>query len=75
MMHSLHGSTWHKWDFHVHTPYSLLNNQFHCDPYDEDETSFDEYVKHIEDKDDRKAYLADLLPWSKNLPDICKKPT
>lgn len=22
------GSTWNKWDFHLHTPYSALNNQF-----------------------------------------------
>ena len=31
------GSTWNKWDFHVHTPYSVLNNQF----------GFDEYVKTL----------------------------
>src|SRR6185437_10003954 len=22
------GSTWHKWDLHIHSPLSLLNNQF-----------------------------------------------
>lgn len=22
------GSTWNRWDFHVHTPYSILNNEF-----------------------------------------------
>ena len=34
-----------------------------------------EIPKHIEDKDARKTYLDDLLPWSENLPDICIKPT
>ena len=41
------GSQWHKWDFHVHTPYSILNNQFPCNPYDKDSSSFDEYVKTL----------------------------
>lgn len=39
------GSTWHKWDFHAHTPYSILkhlNNEYGFDPFTtEDETSFD----------------------------------
>lgn len=27
-MHDMRGSCWRKWDFHVHTPYSVLNNGF-----------------------------------------------
>lgn len=39
------GSIWRKWDFHVHTPYSILNNGFGFDPYeDTSEGSFDEFV-------------------------------
>ncbi|KAA0259089.1 hypothetical protein FHQ18_03835 [Deferribacter autotrophicus] len=33
------GSEWRKWDLHVHTPYSCLNNQFGED--------FDNYVKQL----------------------------
>ncbi len=33
------GSEWRKWDLHVHTPYSYLNNQFGND--------FDNYVKQL----------------------------
>ncbi len=33
------GSEWKKWDLHVHTPYSYLNNQFG--------DNFDEYVKKL----------------------------
>jgi len=39
MNNSLRGSEWRKWDLHVHTPYSYLNNQFG--------TNFDEYVKKL----------------------------
>ena len=43
------GSTWGKWDFHVHTPYSILNNQFGFNPFEPEgnyhEEEFDEYVK------------------------------
>ncbi len=42
------GSTWGKWDFHVHTPYSILNNQFGFNPFDPEdnyhEKDFDQYV-------------------------------
>lgn len=45
------GSIWRKWDFHVHTPYSILNNGFGFDPFtlgdDDLETKFDEYVKKL----------------------------
>jgi len=33
------GSEWNRWDLHIHTPYSVLNNQFGDD--------FDEYVKQL----------------------------
>lgn len=33
------GSEWRKWDLHVHTPFSYLNNQFGND--------FDNYVKKL----------------------------
>lgn len=42
------GSTWHRWDFHVHTPYSILNNGFGFNPDPEwksDVAEFDEYVR------------------------------
>lgn len=42
------GSTWHRWDFHVHTPYSILNNGYGFDPFTtEDEKPFDEYVQTL----------------------------
>lgn len=42
-MNSPYGSIWRKWDFHVHTPYSILNNQFGCDA--EKSEDFDRYVQ------------------------------
>lgn len=45
MMHR--GSTWNIWDFHLHTPHSILNNQF-GNP--EDETTWDSYVNIVESK-------------------------
>lgn len=43
-----YGSIWRKWDFHIHTPYSILNNNFGFNPFEVDdaelETLFDEYV-------------------------------
>ncbi len=41
------GSTWHIWDFHLHTPYSVLNNQF-GDP--EEEATWDRYISAIEER-------------------------
>ena len=44
------GSTWNRWDFHVHTPYSVLNNQFGFEPdpdYKNDVPEFDEYVRNL----------------------------
>lgn len=47
-MNSVYGSLWRKWDFHVHTPYSLLNNNFGFNPFDESsEANFDIYVKEL----------------------------
>lgn len=42
-MNSPYGSIWRKWDFHVHTPYSILNNQFGCNA--EKSEDFDKYVQ------------------------------
>ena len=44
------GSVWNRWDFHVHTPYSALNNQFGFNPsldYQKNIEQFDEYVKQL----------------------------
>ena len=44
------GSTWNRWDFHVHSPYSILNNNFGFDPdpnYQNDVSKFDSYVKTL----------------------------
>lgn len=43
------GSTWKKWDFHVHTPYSILNNGYGFNPYEsyEGKDPFDEYVVRL----------------------------
>ena len=51
-MNSACGSEWRKWDFHVHTPYSLLNKTgFKCNPFSElvndGQYSFDEYVVRL----------------------------
>ena len=53
------GSTWNKWDFHVHTPYSRLNNGFGFDPTRDDrEEKFDEYVKILFTKAVDKGIVA-----------------
>lgn len=44
-MNSEYGSEWRKWDFHVHTPYSILNNQFGMNA--NDPCAVDEYVKQL----------------------------
>ena len=42
------GSVWGKWDFHIHTPYSILNNNFGFNPFDQHdnyhEKEFDRFV-------------------------------
>lgn len=44
-MNSEYGSEWRKWDLHVHTPYSILNNQFGLSA--DDTIDFDKYVKNL----------------------------
>lgn len=48
-MNSERGSSWNKWDFHVHTPYSLLNNGYGFAPNDvcSGVAQFDNYVKTL----------------------------
>ena len=46
-MNSAYGSEWRKWDFHVHTPYSVLNNQFGINPSDDSDIGFDRYVQQL----------------------------
>ena len=41
----LYGSEWRKWDFHVHTPFSILNNRFGVNPEVSEE--FDRYVVEL----------------------------
>lgn len=46
-MNSVYGSEWRKWDFHVHTPYSVLNNQFGINASGDSDTGFDRYVHQL----------------------------
>lgn len=46
-MNSVYGSEWRKWDFHVHTPYSVLNNQFGINASDDSDSGFDRYVQQL----------------------------
>ena len=50
-MQCVYGSVWRKWDFHVHTPYSILNNNYGFNPFDLNESDleekFDDYVKQL----------------------------
>lgn len=55
------GSTWNRWDFHVHTPYSILNNQFGFNPdpkWKTDIAEFDNYVKTLFTKAVEKGIIA-----------------
>ena len=47
------GSEWRKWDLQIHTPFSILNNQF-GDPNNEE--TWDNYVKELF-KSNRKILL------------------
>jgi len=49
------GSTWNVWDFHLHTPHSILNNQF-GDP-DDDET-WEKYISEVERITSEKGIVA-----------------
>ena len=73
-MHIERGSTWNKWDFHVHTPYSILNNQFGFNPDPDgrkDVSEFDNYVKTLFTKAVEKEIVAigitDFPLYSNNL--------
>ncbi len=60
-MHIERGSTWNKWDFHVHTPYSILNNEFGFNPdleWKKDIDKFDEYVRILFTKAVEKGFVA-----------------
>lgn len=56
------GSVWGKWDFHVHTPYSILNNQFGFNPFESEknyhEEEFDQYVIQLFSKAVEKEIVA-----------------
>lgn len=56
------GSVWGKWDFHVHTPYSILNNCFGFNPFDSadnfHEREFDQYVIQLFTKAVEKDIVA-----------------
>lgn len=47
------GSHWRKWDFHLHSPYSVLNNQF-GDP--DDDATWEEYIDRLE----KEAYEREI---------------
>jgi len=49
------GSTWKIWDFHLHSPYSILNNNF-GDP--ENSETWDRYIDAIETKAHEKNIAA-----------------
>lgn len=60
-MNNQRGSTWNKWDFHIHTPYSILNNDFGFNPNDDNRDTkalFDEYVKTLFTKAIEKNIVA-----------------
>ena len=61
-MNNNQGSIWQKWDFHVHTPYSLLRNGYGKDPFqcseDDLESLFDEYVTNLFTKAVEKDIVA-----------------
>ena len=46
-----YGSMWRKWDFHVHTPYSILNNNYGFNPFEMEEPDlevvFDEFITRL----------------------------
>lgn len=41
------GSTWGKWDFHIHTPYSILHNDYGFNPEVDGIEDFDSYVSRL----------------------------
>lgn len=59
-MNNERGATWNKWDFHVHTPYSLLNNGYGFNPFQRNssEDLFDTYVLNLFNKAIEKEIVA-----------------
>lgn len=49
------GSTWNIWDFHLHTPHSILNNQF-GNP--DDEATWEQYITAIETTASEKGIVS-----------------
>ena len=43
----MNGSNWHIWDLHLHSPFSVLNNQF-GDPATE--KTWEKYIDELEKK-------------------------
>lgn len=46
MQNDARGSQWRKWDFHIHTPYSILENNYDIN-LDRDDSEFDRYVVEL----------------------------
>lgn len=46
------GSEWHKWDLHIHSPLTALNNQF---PYKNETPDWDAYISALESLGDTPA--------------------
>jgi hypothetical protein len=46
------GSEWHKWDLHIHSPLTALNNQF---PYENATPDWDAYISALESLGDIPA--------------------
>lgn len=57
MNNDVRGSQWRKWDFHVHTPYSALENRYGINP-ETDATEFDKFVVELLSKAIEKEVCA-----------------
>ena len=42
-----YGSIWRKWDFHVHTPYSILNNNYGFNPFELKELNWRQHLTRL----------------------------
>ncbi len=73
------GSEWHKWDLHVHTPFTKLNNKYIAEPEDQ---QWDLFCKKLEDSDvftfgitdyfSVENYFTFLDNFKRKFPDSCK---
>lgn len=45
------GSIWRKWDLHIHSPLSILNNQFPKMPENSNEPDWEQYITKLESLD------------------------